>query len=312
MRFLTLNLGLLDLRFAGISIVKTPYISERLKIIPQKLIDSESDIIAIQEIYKPAHKIFLIEKLKRTYPHIAYANENRKLAINNSLMIFSKYPIESTYIEFFSSNPPGEYLFDSKGFLIVDINVPDFGMLKVCNLHLTAGGPLYAHESKRSILLRHKQLRQVLSKLNKLNNHNVILLGDFNFSQEISSENYRFLQHYGFIDAFNEYNLNHRTNYSFNTWDPKNYLNISTGLFKNSPPQKVDHILFSKEVNKKVSVKNAQVLFQEPIVATGNNGSVTISDHYGLMIELDFKKTQTTKAHTFASPASNTQTKVCK
>lgn len=139
-------------------------------------------------------------------------------------------------------------------------------------------------------------------RINNNNQHCVgILIGDLNCGPEASCDNFQYVLDAGYRDTYNEIHhsfttTNSTTNSSSSsssyTWDPKNILN-TMGPHKHCPGQRCDHILIPKYniIMNQYHVQKADILLREPIVpiittTKTTTKSITLSDHYALLIQL--------------------------
>jgi len=137
-----------------------------------------------------------------------------------------------------------------------------------------------------------------------------IICGDFNCGPEgeggaadASLSNFRFILDKGFRDTFAEFHASERAAGKpipthMATWDPTNYLNV-IGSHPHCPCQRCDHVLVPTEVNFPDQNSNgfkpdwvvteARIEFVEPCVQVNSKVKSTLSDHFGLLIELQEK-----------------------
>ena len=73
LRVVTLNVGLL--RALGGRIEPAPFVTQRLKALPNALRKLNANILALQEIYCDEHRAVLRDQLQDVFPHSAYAKE---------------------------------------------------------------------------------------------------------------------------------------------------------------------------------------------------------------------------------------------
>jgi len=277
LKILSLNLGLLNIQFCGLSFFKpTKYINKRLKYIPKEIIKANSDIVGFQEIYNKKHQEYVINELKSKYPY-HFLKNGEGLKFDSGLMLLSKYPITDTAFHPFNENSFDEKIFVNKGFLSCDIFIKDFGEINFINTHLTSGGTLQEQDSKKIIKIRDSQINQIHETV--LNNNSPsIILGDFNSGQHISTPNYQNLINNGFVDSYSKSGLN---NY---TWDSKIYLN-KKGTHSNSISQKIDHIFLQNNLLKNVNILSSDIIFTESVFELNGN-EIHLSDHFGIQTEL--------------------------
>jgi endonuclease/exonuclease/phosphatase family metal-dependent hydrolase len=137
-----------------------------------------------------------------------------------------------------------------------------------------------------------------------------IICGDFNCgpageggAADASLANFKFIMDKGFRDTFAEFHAAERAAGNpvpahMATWDPTNYLNV-IGSHPHCPCQRCDHVLVPTETNFPSPnthgfqpdwvVTNAKIEFVDTIVDISSSIKSTLSDHYGLLIELQEK-----------------------
>ena len=256
MKVVTFNVGLLVYDLLKISLfAPVPHVKERLKNIPKALIESNADIICLQEIYHIEHKAFLYEKLKDHYQFIFYEHKGFRFSMENGLMVFSKLPLENFTNITFKATRFEEKVFASTGYQKFTINEYQF-----IHLHLTAGGIL-GPEHKSTERLRQSQIQQVLEQVNDM----AVILGDFNCGPQISEDNYNLF----LVNSFKNITSDQMT------WDPENPLN-KKGIHAHCPPQSIDHIMLNFDCKT-----TSSLIFDDPQIMT-HKGAITLSDHYAL------------------------------
>lgn len=280
---LTLNAGLLDVEILGRPVLEpTPFVNERLKILPKALARTNADVIALQEVYEQKHREFLISGLRKIYPHHFYSRQKRFFRLENSLMFFSKYPIaQRTVLPYKHSIWEEEFLI-YKGVLIAKIEIPHWGLVSFYNFHTAAGG-IRDPQNKKVEEVRGLQITQMLEKIKKDKHKGLkIILGDLNAGPEAAKENYDLFQKFNFTDAIG---CCHRKLYSRTTWDPENRLNLG-GPHKNCPAQRCDHIFFRESDTKHLLVNRADIILDKQIVKLPSGEKITVSDHCGVLAEI--------------------------
>ena len=293
---LTFNAGLLSINMFGYPlIVPTDYIEERLQYIPAALIAMNADVIALQEVYTKPHQDYLIAHLSEIYPHYV-SKRNRSIGLPNGLMFFSKYPIvEWEYYQFDDAGPFDEKLIANKGTLTITVSLDDLGNLTLYNVHPTSGGMLNGQDDPDIETKRQNQIDEVLQLTKRTNKGMSVVLGDFNAGPQISNRNYESLFAHGFVDVYKRV-CESRGECEKITWDAQNPLNIS-GTHSTSPSQRIDHIYVQESVLDSLEISDARIIFEEAIVPlpteTVEEGAeipkVPLSDHYGLIVELQRK-----------------------
>lgn len=159
MKFLTINVGLLDYTLFGLTLFSNPsYSDQRVRVIPSEIRKIDADIVAIQECYHEHHVRFLFHSLQYMYPYMARKDGRSKfdfLRLHNGLLVFSKHEITRTELLSHEKKDRFEWWFADKSTLIVHI-----GSISIFNVHLTAGG--INPESDQANLNRESSLFQIL------------------------------------------------------------------------------------------------------------------------------------------------------
>ena len=279
MKVLTLNVGLLDLHVFGYSILKpAKWIEERYARLYDAILSVDPDIVFLQEIYTAQHKKLLAARLSGTYGYSAFSRKSGFSIIPPSLITFSKWPMRDLGFQRFYSAPKMEKLIDSKGFLLSLLLTPSGGLYLV-NVHTTAGG-LSHPEHPKVERIRDLQIEQLLAATQSLDA--VLLAGDFNCGS-VSLVNYRKLLDAGYSDAWTS---SHPSDNGW-TWEPTSILNIGGAHTAwGCPAQRVDLILLNAGATKTWKVTKIERVFTEPSVPIDTSLSVTLSDHYGVLVTL--------------------------
>ncbi len=242
---------------------------------------SGADIIALQEVYAPTQQAQLAKLLHDAYPHCAYSPTRCLRPFGAALMIFSKYPLVATRHILFDQVPFDEQICVDKGMIIASVDIPQLGALTIANTHHTSGGALWNPEGGLAKRVRSRQYEQLFGVLDAHGGVNRLALGDFNAGPEATYDNYAELIAGKYADAWTMKN----GDASRPTWDVKNILNAH-GPHQRTSSQRLDHILPHQELLRRVSISRAQLMFSEPVVPLADGRKVTVSDHYGVMVEL--------------------------
>ena len=80
----TFNVGLLEI-FGGLY-RPVPFVGERLRALPDALVNLGSDVIALQEIYSDVHRRYLSSEVREVYPFYAPLQRDRVHGLENGLM----------------------------------------------------------------------------------------------------------------------------------------------------------------------------------------------------------------------------------
>jgi endonuclease/exonuclease/phosphatase family metal-dependent hydrolase len=292
LKLLTYNVGLLEVRILGQEVFKpSDYLSERFKYLPSAIRSVNADIVSLQELYTAKHADYLFDALSDLYPY-HYRADNTLLRIKNGLMILSKYPIRKQGLVKMTDGPDEERYFASKSIMAVEVILGPDVSIDIANIHPTGGGTELAQDHPDNIAARDHQIIQAYHYLRphdtgKFDSAYQIIMGDFNAGPEIAHTNYEALKKYGFRDAYAEFAFMKKTPMKV-TWDADNILN-SEGTHSDSISQRIDHVFLSKDLINKASILNAEVVFEEAVVPVEGGRLVPVSDHYGVVVEMQFK-----------------------
>lgn len=211
------------------------------------------------------------------------------LGLGNGLMVLSTQRLNFR-LEPFGWNPFDEKLFARKGILVCRIDGGAMGKdWSLLNIHTTAGGMCLHPESQKANLIRAGQIDQILHVSNADPGITVIA-GDLNAGPGVSEETFRQVLDAGFEST---YDSMHAPD-SYPTWDPTNVLNRN-GPHQRSPPQRIDHV-FVRRVDlaeHRVNLRCCDICCREEVVPTPE-GLATISDHFGLCVDLEVRHQSTT------------------
>jgi len=288
---LTLNTFLLDLRLFGWLPLyrRAPYVEARLDALTDALCEEGADVICLQEVFRPAHREILTERLGRDYPHAAgvtYPGGGH----GTGLMIFSRHPFQSVYQHPFRAARIEEKIITRPGVLEGIISIPGLGPVRILNMHLTAGGLFRHPESIATDGLRARQLEELLQLAEPGNTSETmaatLLAGDLNAGPHSSQSNYRQVLSAGFTDTYTETGGTPRaaTAAPAYTWDPANPV-IWREVDRRLPPQRIDHV-FLRPQNVQFRPGSARVALFEPRITVKDGLRIPLSDHYGLFAEL--------------------------
>jgi endonuclease/exonuclease/phosphatase family metal-dependent hydrolase len=108
--------------------------------------------------------------------------------------------------------------------------------------------------------------------------HSCLVVGDLNAGPTISRGNYEMMLKAGFKDCVAACSQT-----AIVTWDPANRLNRN-GVHGTCAPQQVDHVFQSSRAWG-WHPEGIQRVLDEAFIPAGE-GAVTLSDHYGVLVEL--------------------------
>ena len=272
---LTYNVGLLQIRLLGRTLLEVPHVGERLARLGPALLAGGGDVLCLQEVFRPEHRAALVAALAPRFPHVARHDDRRRL-LTHGLLVLSRHRLSDTSFTPFSAQDPWQVLAVRQGVLAATVDVPHVGPVRVLDVHATAGGAR-GPERPRVERLRERQLEQ-LHRLAAAAGSPTLLCGDLNAGPEASAGNYRRLLARGYVDAFVE------GGGTGTTWDPQNELNRG-GVFRGSPGQRVDHVLLDAAAAQRFRVLSADVVHADRVVEVAGQRT-TLSDHYGVQVAM--------------------------
>ena len=143
--------------------------------------------------------------------------------------------------------------------------------------------PVTNNNNENSILTN--QIKEIF--LNS--DENTIVLGDFNCGPTSCPTEYDYIiNNYNFVDTIGS--LNEFKNLNLYTWCPSSFL-TKNGVHSHYPRCRIDHIMVHKNLFKRCKISNGKILFDKEIVPIDKNNNSTLSDHFGIYIELKFNNT---------------------
>ena len=240
----------------------------RFNIMPASILQTKSDIIALQETFNPALRDLLLSVLPgQYYTYSDYRCERNIIPFVHidcygGLMTLSLFPITKEEFFLFPSCKSSSLIekIGAKGFLVSQIQHGDQNLL-VINTHLYAGNDKKSEQIRMNQM---KYLHEVMSNTNMYNNDKVILVGDFNIQHPDirCSEVYDYIVNkMGFSDS--KPNIDHR-DYT---------MDAATNKYVHSkePCTKLDYIFTKSNV-----IKPIQIISQSRTMSSNQ----TLSDHY--------------------------------
>lgn len=275
------------------------------------------------EYHAEAIKRKLQKKLPYHARHFNSPLHNISMKFHNGLLTLSKFPVAESSIMSLRRVSSLERWLANKSHLLARIVIPSVGEILLVHVHTTAGGtvnpenPDVDGDREDEFLQAWEACEKFLAtpstdeSIPKI----PIIMGDFNCGPEASVANFNYILGKGFRDTFAEYRrrthggknqlivssngkaaesteLGTTTNTTGSsntddtcTWDPNNYLN-KIGPHAECPGQRCDHVIIPQKQMKNWTVSDARLLFQEPIVPLRNNIMCTLSDHYGLYVQI--------------------------
>jgi len=209
-----------------------------------------ADVIALQEVFLPAHRRCLIDALRDTHPHALAPRASRSM-LGSGLLLLSAVPIRrGGFVP-----TPGVGLTE-RGALWAELNDPVLGPLRLVNVHLRAGPPR-RHAAELAHLLHVAGRR-------------AILCGDFNCGPSIAPDFYQRILRDGWVDAFAA-----AGGAEAPTWDAANPLN-RVGRYRRDPSQRIDHVFIPERIG----------LHADAAAIVLRDATPPLSDHYGMLVRL--------------------------
>ena len=275
LRILTFNTGLTEIRLFGAALYEdVPHVVPRAAHLAAALRTVGADLVLLQELVPQRVKLRLTAELRDLYPHRAGIAEDSRF-YGTGLLILSRPPMEDAACTAFAQQTLEEGLFGPRGMVACTVRAPGFGRLRVINLHATAGGAYRQHRRKGALDRRSAQLAEAIEAAAAPFDGTVVLGGDFNCSPVTAPRVGTRLQEAGFVDA--------AAGLSRGTWDPDNPLNRDRAR---GPAHRVDHVFVRPGSGRQVTVADARIVLDEPVVELSDSGSLPLSDHYGLLAAL--------------------------
>ncbi len=280
LRIVSFNAAIQDLRLFGCSLYcPVAWPRERLRHLPAALATLDADIICLQEMFHPPLQSWLCTQLAAAYPHVAGLDTpHPPLRVGNELLVLSRFPLHGARLHRFAQAAAEEQRFASKGFLDLKVEIPGLGSVGLINFHATAGGARAHPESREMETIRSRQMAQLLGIADP--RRPILLVGDMNAGPHTSTHIYKELCALELVDAFAAAGGDGMT------WDPTNPL-VARGRESHLPPQRIDHVFLSATLANRVAPRNARMVLQEH-TATTPWGYMPLSDHYGVLTDLEF------------------------
>lgn len=302
-----LNFNVWDLKAYGISVSKQ--VKDRLKILPKKLVESNADIITLQEIWENKSKHRLAKTMEKNgYPHSFYVDSG--IGLGNGLMIISKFPIKKPKVsDPYTQRTRIDEVLAHKAALHSLIEVPNFGSIDIYTTHLGAITFDEKHDGYNGVQ-KEKLLNQIIQFSDWVrktqSSPNIVVTGDFNMHyQEYAGQGHfkpTYAKDYAFLvkklcnrgEALNTYmtannlDVSSTPHYTYSRENPY----VASGHFSTAPSE-VDDYIFVCEYADMV-LTSSQLVFTGPLPESYKEElklrrlPLRLSDHYGLMSTFSF------------------------
>ncbi|MBV9824567.1 MAG: endonuclease/exonuclease/phosphatase family protein [Alphaproteobacteria bacterium] len=240
------------------------HVEARLHAAPAALIALNADIVALQEVFEARHRDFLAAAMRPVYPEHASGG--------HGLMLLSRHPIVEARV---IGRADG-------GFLATAIEAPKIGRVSLVNVHLRPELPIPLIGRAVSAARRRAAVGDLMRAAGA--SGAAVLAGDFNAGPESAPANYRRLLAAGYVDALAATHDPARLRAAA-TWDPANPLNAATP-YRRAPRQRIDHVLVSAGAVRDLMPRAARIVLTAPVVPVLGVGMVTLSDHFGVLVQL--------------------------
>ena len=279
LRVLTLNTGLTEIRLFGAALYEdVPHVVERAAHLAPALRGVDADIVLLQELVPQRVKMRLAAELRDLYPHSAGIAEDSRF-YGTGLLTLSRHPMADASCTSFAQQTLEEGLFGPRGMLACTVDTPDFGRVRVINLHATAGGAYRRKRRRGAPDRRRAQIAQAIETAGAAFEGTVVLAGDFNCDPAADPTTDRLLQAAGLADVDADLPDDARPQ---GTWDPANPLNRGRAA---GPARRVDHIFVRPGNDPEITVTAVRTVLGEPVVPRPDGEPLPVSDHYGLLAE---------------------------
>ena len=257
LRILTFNTGLTEIRLFGAALYEdVPHVVPRAAHLAAALRTVGADLVLLQELVPQRVKLRLTASSAistRTAPASPRTAASTAPGCSSS----PATPMEDAACTAFAQQTLEEGLFGPRGMVACTVRAPGFGRLRVINLHATAGGAYRQHRRKGAPDRRSAQLAEAIEAAAAPFDGTVVLGGDFNCSPVTAPRVGTRLQEAGFVDA--------AAGLSRGTWDPDNPLNRDRAR---GPAHRVDHVFVRPGSGRHVTVADARIVLDEPVVRT--------------------------------------------
>ena len=279
LRILTYNTGLTEIRLFGAPLYEdVPHVVARAAHLAPALRGVDADIILLQELVPQRVKVRLAGELRDLYPLSAGIAEDSRF-YGTGLLTLSRHPMTDASCTSFAQQTLEEGLFGPRGMLACTVDTPEFGRIRVINLHATAGGAYRRKRRRGAPDRRSAQVAQAIEAAGAPFDGTVVLAGDFN-CDPATDPTAGLLRDAGFADVAAGLPDADRPQ---GTWDPQNPLNRSRAA---GPARRVDHIFVQQGGDPGIAVSAVRTVLDEPVVPRPDGEPLPVSDHYGLLAEL--------------------------
>lgn len=181
-------------------LVTKPRCHDRITKIAEHILESDYDVVCLQEVFKETCRKILINKLQQKYPYMVKKSHYRPFGIPNwledsGLFIASKYTITDSAFQPFINTTIHDSL-SWKGFLGTVIELNPTCKLLVVTTHLQHG------RKAQCKLIRTAQIKEFQKFMSKHTYDQVIFLGDMNIKDTDAEYNNFLTVIDNYTDAF--------------------------------------------------------------------------------------------------------------
>ncbi len=270
MRIATFNIGMAGFRLFGRMLREgVPHSAQRWPAIMQMLCENKEnvDIWLLQAAYGTR----VIRDLRSLENVRVVASRDMGKDRGLCILVRSDWPIDRVSTTSFKPLDLVERFVAPKGLLQLRVHHPD-GALHIGNLHTCYDGLRPDSHQKKAANLRRQQMQQVTDAMPR---DRTVLGGDFNFSPGHEPKSFDVLARSGWKEARDV-----KDSEPLRTWSNLNPLVHPDPAY---PDQNIDMLLMRGFRGQAKS----RIILHNHIVPCADNTSIPLSDHYGLLAEID-------------------------
>lgn len=234
----------------------------RMKLIANKLLSLDHDIVVLQEAFSDDFRSTIKNRLLEKYPYQTVLGKSGywKHVMNSGLMILSRFPITRTGYDFYHTCAKAD-CFSSKGVLTVNVQIED-QVIQLAATHLQSGQKYGISD------IRTTQLSQIKELLNSQRTRGVpqILIGDLNINA---------LQGREFSNALSMLDMTSTPLQGY-FQSTKAQLTNCLGQREKFKAEWLDHMLVRSNNSSLISIEKRVFLLQDFV----NGKWCDLSDHY--------------------------------
>ena len=260
-------------------------IPARLRRLGREIVELDPDLILLQELFLARHLGIVREALK-DWPHAFFGPRTLRRHAGG-LAIFSRYPLMGA--KYFQYREQGSWIrysalakFSGKGYMAAKLKLPRGANCKLVHTHMLADyrRPTKTRAGRRDpyTVFQHGQVEELRAFIGGMDREEpALLVGDFNLTPK-SEMMRRFLKRTGLSDSM----AGVRTPSIIG----RKYYQVP---FNRAPGKRLDYVLHRGGGGWKVAAGKWRYVFERPR-KLDNSRRVTLSDHRGILIDLEVRK----------------------